>query len=94
MRELIEAGCVKVNVSTAIREACAAALEKLGSAGRANSRGGVMMPAGTAKTTVGIVGLGAIRVPIARRVLGARFRVRVHSRHDRQREDPGLPTAR
>jgi fructose-bisphosphate aldolase class II len=28
MRELIEAGCVKVNVSTAIREACAVALRE------------------------------------------------------------------
>jgi 3-hydroxyisobutyrate dehydrogenase-like beta-hydroxyacid dehydrogenase len=43
------------------------------------------MPAGTAETTVGIVGLGAMGVPIARRVLGAGFSVRVHSRHDRQR---------
>jgi 2-hydroxy-3-oxopropionate reductase len=43
------------------------------------------MSAGTVETTVGIVGLGAMGVPIARRVLGAGFPVRMHSRHDRQR---------
>jgi 2-hydroxy-3-oxopropionate reductase len=43
------------------------------------------MPAGMASTTVGIVGLGAMGAPIARRVLRAGFPVRVHSRHDGQR---------
>ena len=40
------------------------------------------MAAGSPVTTVGIIGLGAMGRPIAHRVLGAGFAVRVHSRRD------------
>ena len=43
------------------------------------------MPVGRPETTVGVIGLGAMGDPIARRLLAAGFPVRVTSRGDRLR---------